>query len=310
MSILYCKNAPVYDIDTQEVYNNKLLSGLMIKNPCAETFKKWFKLRYSSNTNTIARKLKGVTFGQGNRVRIDKTTHALSLSDCYWIKDKEDKTKFEQISPYYNDFWKGEGLYIGGSVPTLYVGGYLTKAWLNSDTLYKQEAFIEVECSRLCHLADIPCTEVEYSKDNKGIYVKNITNPDIFLEQADMSGRIDPDDFDNNTIIELFGLDGFKMLLVDAIFGNGDRHAGNFGYLRNTDTGEYIGMSALYDFDHALDSENERDILISDILDNINRNTERFKEISLNIIKVILNNSNNEIFKKRAKYLLTRIENL
>lgn len=59
MSILYCKNAPVYDIDTQEVYNNKLLSGLMIKSPCAETFKKWFKLRYSSNTNTIARQLKG-----------------------------------------------------------------------------------------------------------------------------------------------------------------------------------------------------------------------------------------------------------
>ena len=43
------------------------------------------------------------------------------------------------------------------------------------------------------------------------------------------------------------------MIIIDAVIGNGDRHAGNFGWLRNTDTGEYVSMAPLYDFDHALD---------------------------------------------------------
>lgn len=108
-SILMCKNRSVYNIQTEEAYNTSLLPGLMQLNPCKETFETWFKSRYSSNTNVIARKLKGVEFGQGNRVRINKETYALSLSDCYWIKDAEDEIKFEHISPYYNDFWKGKG---------------------------------------------------------------------------------------------------------------------------------------------------------------------------------------------------------
>ena len=42
------------------------------------------------------------------------------------------------------------------------------------------------------------------------------------------------------------------MLVIDAIVGNGDRHAGNFAWLRDTDTGQYVCMSPLYDFDHEL----------------------------------------------------------
>lgn len=53
------------------------------------------------------------------------------------------------------------------------------------------------------------------------------------LEQADQSGRLDPEDFDEQTIIDLFGKAGAQMLIIDAIIGNGDRHAGNFGWLRN-----------------------------------------------------------------------------
>lgn len=37
------------------------------------------------------------------------------------------------------------------------------------------------------------------------------------------------------------------MIIIDAVIGNGDRHAGNFGWLRNTDTGEYVSMAPLYD---------------------------------------------------------------
>ena len=65
------------------------------------------------------------------------------------------------------------------------------------------------------------------------------------LEQADQSGRLDPDDFDEQTIIDLFGKGGAQMLIIDAIIGNGDRHAGNFGWMRDADTGAYVGMAPL-----------------------------------------------------------------
>lgn len=54
------------------------------------------------------------------------------------------------------------------------------------------------------------------------------------------------------------------MLIIDAIVGNGDRHAGNFGWLRDSNNGDYLSMAPLYDFDHALDSTLTSDRLITD----------------------------------------------
>ena len=136
MSILMCKNVPVYDIDNHKVLCNNLLPGYMqVYSQDRNAFKTWLKLRYSSNTNSLARQLKGITFGQGNRVTINRETHAFSLSDCYWIKESNDTRTFEHLSPYYVDFWKGKGVYTGGAIPTLYVPGYISKQWINSSIL-------------------------------------------------------------------------------------------------------------------------------------------------------------------------------
>ena len=263
-TLLMCKNIPIYDIDANKVLNTQLLPGymrVMSNNP--NKFKHWIKLRYSSNTNSLARQLKGIAFGQGNRVRINIETHALSLSDSYWMKESVDQCTFEQISPYYTDFWKGSGCYSGQSIPTLYTPGYLNKYWVDSKKLCKigKETLIEVECARLCKLCSIPVNNI-IQQDQNSILIENITSPRYMLEQADQSGMIDPDDFDNSDIIKHFGLSGLQMIIIDAIIGNGDRHAGNFGWLRDTDTGVYTCMAPLYDFDHALDSKSSSDLLI------------------------------------------------
>lgn len=302
--LLMLLNNPVYNIDNETVLNKGLLPGLMAKNACNETFKKWMKLRYSSNTNTLARQLKGITFGQGNRITIDKTTRALSLSDSYWIMDEKHPILFEQISPYYAPFWNGAGQYNNESIPTLYVGGYLSKYWENPEWLIKSKDIIEVECSRLCRLCNILCAEAY--EDPKGIRVRNITNPSEMLEQADMSGKFDEDNFNDDDIINIFGASGFKMVLVDAIFGNGDRHLGNFGFIRNTTTGEYLCMSPLYDFDHALDAKEPNDVLIKSVL-NLVKNSS-FRAEAIRILNIIILNTTNEIFRSRAKFILKKID--
>lgn len=128
--MLMCKNTPVYDIEKEKTLNYNLLPGLMQqKGADNHTFTKWMKYRYSSGTNTIARKLKGITFGQGARMRINRETRALSFIDCYWIKAEDDSICFEEISPYYKPFWDGNEEFTGQAAPTLYVGGALSKEW-------------------------------------------------------------------------------------------------------------------------------------------------------------------------------------
>ena len=300
--VLYCKNKAIYDIDKEKVINKDLLPGLMRKNPCSYTFKHWLKLRYSTNTNSLARRLKGITFGQGNRVTINKHTHILSLSDCYWVKDKSDDLLFEDVSPYYNDFWKGEGIYKKDTaIPTLYVGGYLPKEWVSSKFLNKYGSDIEIEeaVSNLCKICSIPVCSIK--KIENGIQVENFTNPKLMLEQADQSGIIDPDDFTELDIVNYMGISGIQMLTIDAIVGNGDRHAGNFGWLRDTDTGRYIIPAPLYDFDHALDSKLPCDRLIKDTIKVANMGYQG--EVA-RICKIVIALNTNNIFKLRAGKML------
>jgi len=306
MSVLMCKDNAVYDIETEQVLNYNLLPGFMRKIQDNDSFKAWLKKRYNSGTNTLARQLRGITFGQGNRLVIDKTTRALSLSDCYWIKDKDDNIYFKDISPYYNDFWKGEGRYDGGAIPTLYVPGYISKAWISGEYLYKTGCEIETECADICRQLGVNCVYVE--EYEKGIIVKNFTNPDIMLEQADMSGNFEEDYYTNDDILREFATDGFKMILIDAVFGNGDRHLGNFGYMRNANTGEYIGMAPLYDFDHALDAKGTDDILIKDVV-KIMKANDNFFNIGTDLLKKIISDDFicRDIFKKRSDTIIINL---
>lgn len=299
---LMCKNKVVYDIESEQVINQALLPGYMReKGANAHTFVRWMKYRYSSGTNTLARQLKGVTFGQGARMRIDRETRALSFSDCYWIKAEDDPILFEEISPYFRPFWDGSQAFAGQAAPTLYVGGALSKEWKQDGKLYKYgDLTIELECIDLCKKCGIPVENA--SPLEGGIAIENITSPSFMLEQADQSGRLDPDDFDETTIIELFGQAGAAMLLIDAIIGNGDRHAGNFGWLRDADTGDYLGMAPLYDFDHALDTTLDTDRLLTDAIEAC----RPFPELTRKIAEQACQCSN-PVFRKRAQKILENV---
>ena len=302
MTILYLKNTPVFDVDTKEILDFKKCPGLLQKNPSA--FKQWMKYRYSSNTNSFARALKGVTFGQGNRVKIDRETHAFSLSDCYWISD-DPSLRFEELSPYFANFWKGDTEYSGGAVPTLYANGYISKYWESATNLVKTgDLEIEVECSRVAKDCGVNCAKV-WGRDCD-IVVQNFTTPGMMLESAEMSGLIDPDDFDEFTIVSLLGKQGLQMVILDAIFGNGDRHAGNFGFLRSADTGEYLGVAPLYDFDHALDAKGVWDPLLQGALD-VATDPQWIAEAKRLCIEVQKSTENN-IFMCRARELQRRLE--
>jgi hypothetical protein len=276
--ILMCKNNPVFDIEKETVLNEKLLPGMMQKQPSKSSFINWMEKRYSEKSNTYARKLRGLVFGQGNRQKINEVTHALSLSDCYWIKRYDENIFFEQISPYFTDFWTGTGYYQGQAAPTLYVNGYISKYWLTSRILIKAREKHEIECSTAARALGLNVINIIEHPD--GIAVENFTNEELMFESAEVSGRLDPDEFTAEDVLKMFGVQGFDMLFFDALIGNGDRHAGNFGYLRDTDTGEYVGMAPLFDFDHAFESNNINDILIQEVREYKKSYADRFESFA------------------------------
>lgn len=309
-----CKNKPVFCLDNEEVLNVDLLPGLMKRYPSKITFLNWLKTRYSSGSNTLARMLRGKVFGQKDRTKIDLTTFSLSLSDSYWLRKADSSLTFEQISPYHNKFWDGTEEYIGGSIPTLYTSGFLNKYWDNSNTLIKfnseEQIKLEYECCRLCEVCRIPVakSKIQVAGNKPAILSFNFTSTELMLETAEMSGIINEENITDELIINTFGYSGLSMIVVDAIFGNADRHVGNFGFLRSTDTGEYVSMAPLYDFDHALDSRAESDIMVKDAIKYISNLLDlNEKETTIQIVKTIKSETEVNEFSKRAKFILDNI---
>ena len=130
--LLMCKDTPVFNIASGKILNEKLLPGAMLKGTL--DFDKWMQTRYSAGSNATARRLMLRAFGTDNHSNILKATRALSLSDCYWLKELGEKVLFSEVTPYIHKEWNGTDKFTGGSIATLFVNGAATKRWLDFKT--------------------------------------------------------------------------------------------------------------------------------------------------------------------------------
>lgn len=91
---------------------------------------------------------------------------------------------------------------------------------------------------------DIVCVAPLFTSEHVGFVPAN----EFFTEQGiDMSAGLGSPQV-QRALAEAFDDDAYAdMMIFDAIIGNRDRHLGNFGYLRDNDTGEYIKPAPLFD---------------------------------------------------------------
>jgi len=205
---------------------------------------------YSVGSNVSARRLMLRAFGSDNHATSLKRTRALSLSDCYWLKDKSESVFFADISPYFNKEWDGTGEYSGGSISTLFVNGAANKRWENSTTLVKYNSEKEIVPYQLAAALGLNNTAKAYLCD-KDLHITNFTTPDLMLETLEQSGHIGETDIPLEIAVSLFGESAVALLVLDYLVEHDDRHRGNLGFLRDTNTGEYLKMAPFYDFDWA-----------------------------------------------------------
>lgn len=250
--LLMCTDVPVYDIKAEKILDERYVPGALLKGTL--TFTEWEKTRFSSDSNFTAVRLMQRAFGK-NDLRLAATvTRALSLSDCYWLKRKNEQIEFSDVSPYFNSEWDGNGKYTDGSISTIFTAGTKDKYWIDSNTLLKKNSAKESDVYSMClaiGIDYIPATQV-IGEDLK---LSNFTSPGVFLETIQQSGiagdSLDP----REPMVEMFGETAVALFVVDYLVENSDRHGGNFGFLRNVETGLYEAMCPYYDFGSAWSGE-------------------------------------------------------
>lgn len=204
----------------------------------------------------------------------------LSLSDQYWIRPEGSDLTWDSINFFENDFSEDIGDILFGenkkkdaldfSSPDNTSDGNLKKRWKIIDgkrclikggsNPFRQQPFNEVIAAWLMERLDIP--HVPYSVVwNKGAPYS--VCEDFITENTELvpAWRIlKTRKKDNNTSVyqhftaccEALGIRGTvpfldRMIVLDYIIANEDRHFNNFGVLRNAETLEWLGFAPIYD---------------------------------------------------------------
>ncbi len=198
----------------------------------------------------------------------------LSLTDSYWIV-QDDSLKFDDYNLFDNDFseilslvaFTGYSSKVKGLItsPEFTTDGMLPKAWRRIDKevyLYKGsteiwhvsnsgfEPYSEYYTSQIEEKLGIEHVKYDLSKW-KGMLVsicKLFTSKNISyvpIGKIVKTGGIKA----VGEYLESMGLkDKFSdMILIDSLTMNTDRHFGNFGLLRDNNTGEFIDMAPIFD---------------------------------------------------------------
>jgi hypothetical protein len=202
----------------------------------------------------------------------------LSLSDQYWICPKNSGLLWENVNFFTNDFSTDVGEILFGNrcekinfaSPDNTSDGWLKKKWIISNGkrflmkggsgVFHQEPFNEVIASKIMKRLGVP--HVEYSLtflDEKPFSLcENLVTTDTELVPAWRVRKALKKDNRNSfcthflRCCENCGIENpqpalEKMLTIDYVIANEDRHYNNFGFVRHAETLDWLGLAPIFD---------------------------------------------------------------
>jgi len=204
----------------------------------------------------------------------------LGLSDQYWINNPRKPLDWDEINFFENSFSEDVGNALFGKVPKITINlispdntsdGWLKKRWIIADgkrTLLKggsgpayQEPLNEVLASLIMRKLNIPHIEYTLTEiDELPMSIcEDFITPDTELVSAWNILLTDRKRKSNVSLYhhflnccETLGIPSMKeaidkMLILDFLIANVDRHFHNFGAIRDANTLEWIGASPIFD---------------------------------------------------------------
>lgn len=208
-------------------------------------------------------------------------SYGLSLSDQYWMRPQGMDLDWQQVNFFDNEFTKDVGELLFGHEPENpdhislmspdnTSDGWLKKKWVvmggkrllmkGGSGFYQQEPYNELVASAIMRRLDIlhvPYTLIFEKGKPYSLCETFVTSTTELvlawrvLETMKKDNRESSFDhllgcakelgiFDVRQALE-------KMLVLDYIIANTDRHYGNFGFIRNAETLEWQGLAPIYD---------------------------------------------------------------
>lgn len=190
----------------------------------------------------------------------------VNLSDHYWLKPEGSELSWEDISPFRNPF-TGDGF----PSPDDATNGMVPKHWeiidgkrvlvKESREVYRREAKNEAVASRLLDVLQLP--HIPYVEKDGCSYCEDFITEDTELVPAYHVFRVCERDRTESEYawfwrccdalkIPVAETEIANMLLFDWIIFNEDRHYNNFGFIRDVNTGKFLGMAPIYDNGNSL----------------------------------------------------------
>jgi len=218
----------------------------------------------------------------GSKKALMFKTMGLSLTDPYWFKDEGSEGTWEQVNFFDNAygqsllFARKEGPAFWAGHPDYSTNGELEKFWrklpdgdylfkANSPDMYSQENYNEVFADKLLNVLDMPHVHYSLVQEDDRIYArcKNFASENIeYVPALELLYALKRNPKDSNYVHFLKCLEQARvpysekflqnMLLFDYVINNSDRHYGNFGFLRDTETGRFTGHAPLFDHGSSL----------------------------------------------------------
>ena len=206
--------------------------------------------------------------------------YGLSLSDQYWISPKDKPLMWKEINFFDHDFSEDVGNFLFGYgefsdsmsliSPDNTSDGQLIKKWKIADgkrvlikggsNPYQQEPLCEVIASGIAERLCIPHTKYtllwEHEKPFSVCQDFITSETELVSAYHIMQSRKKPNDLSDYefylSCVEQFGVKNIreqteKMIVLDFLIGNTDRHFNNFGLIRNAVTLEWIGVAPIFD---------------------------------------------------------------
>ena len=209
-----------------------------------------------------------------------RVTHAATINDTFWVKNENEEIAWNDVSFYRNDFdetisrlaFEGVGLYgieLSDTSPELSTSGSFRKCWMREAGdiyLYKRGSFgaanagMEPYCEMMA--SELAGYLTDYAVKYRLVKLHGELASKCLLFTDEKYGYAPISKFDINfgepgVLLRFFDKlgegDTFqRMIIIDALTLNIDRHTGNYGVIFDNDTLQPVKMAPIFDMNMSL----------------------------------------------------------
>lgn len=271
-----------YIVELNKVHNAEAFPVGVAKDSSKETLaalNSWWHGRYIPASRDGLKQLLHL-LGVESASQLALRSFGLSLSDQYWIKPDNVELTWENVNFFTNDFSKelGEAFFNNASAnpsinpqsPDASSNGWLKKKWVIIDGkryLAKagsvpllQQPYNEVAASKICDLLGFEHVDYKLVLEHNrplSLCPNFITAETEFVPASSVKSILPKSNNDSEWSHLLLCADKLgipdveeflqKQLVLDFLIENTDRHYGNFGFIRDVNTLQFLGVAPIFD---------------------------------------------------------------